>query len=31
VRLRITCGDGHEISGPRDVSAVPRAAAVSPR
>jgi DNA-binding HxlR family transcriptional regulator len=31
VRLEITCADGHEISGPRDVSAVPRAAAVSPR
>jgi DNA-binding HxlR family transcriptional regulator len=31
VRLTITCADGHEISGPRDVSAVPRAAAVSPR
>jgi DNA-binding HxlR family transcriptional regulator len=31
VHLALSCADGHEISGPREVTAVPRAAAVSPR
>jgi DNA-binding HxlR family transcriptional regulator len=31
VHLTLTCEDGHEIGGPREVRAVPRAAAVSPR
>jgi DNA-binding HxlR family transcriptional regulator len=31
VHLALTCDDGHEISGPREVVAVPRAAAVTSR
>jgi DNA-binding HxlR family transcriptional regulator len=31
VRLALTCEDGHEINGPREVRAVPREAPVSPR
>ncbi|MCW2578481.1 MAG: transcriptional regulator, HxlR family [Blastococcus sp.] len=31
VHLALSCDDGHEISSPHEVTAVPRAAAVSPR